>query len=157
MYKNSHEQRSRCKHKDHSADLGYPWEKQRAWDWETWSSPRRHMWYLGLLNVSLHMRTHRYSHIIQESTEMVVEVKRSGIYWLLPTAWSSAAQLPGHKLSLLWHWSVSTAPVTLPVTSTDRKVTSRVTLFSWYCTQHPLTAWKLGAVSTHSHFPFKRD
>lgn len=38
------------------------------------------MWYLGLLNVSLHMHTHRYSHIIQESTEMVVEVKRSGIY-----------------------------------------------------------------------------
>lgn len=129
MCKNSCERRSRCKKKDQTTGMGYWGEKPRAWGWETWSSQRRHEQCLSLFNVSLHnTHTHRYSYIIQQSCKNGCWAKAIWDILIATHCLPFSSWLPGHKLSLLCYWSVSTAPVTLPVirdtNSTDRKLTS---------------------------------
>lgn len=97
MCKKSHVQRFKCQ-KGANHSHGLPMRK-RAWGWKTWSSQRRHGQCLSLCNVSLHVHAHRGIHILfSKRVRTVVGVKLSEIYWSLPTAVSSAAWLPGHRL-----------------------------------------------------------
>lgn len=102
--------------KEQITDVDYPRERQRAWGRKIWSSQRGRVQCLSLFNVSLLTPTHRSIHILfNKRVRMVVGIKLSEMYWSLPTARSSAAWFPGHGLSLLWYWSVSTASVILLV------------------------------------------
>lgn len=102
--------------KEQTTGMGYPWERQRAWGWKTWSSQRRPVQCLSLCMFHC-TRTHTEVsiYLFNKHVRMVVGVKLSEIYWSLLTA---SLQLPGFQAKgflLLWYWSVSTASVILLV------------------------------------------